>query len=253
MFFYFKKKKVVWDVFTSMPNAIELHPIASVGKYLPESFKKMPSTYQARGETSNMTVPRSTLKGCDGFLDMMRTGFVLPLWSDMKFQTAKIGWQAELPDASGYPIVQHDPGQLGSMFKDFQNCKLVSPWGIKSPVDIPSYWGTPSWLNIESAWKNFQVLPGVINFAHTHQTNIPMLLPKESREFTIPFLTPMVHIVPITEHDVQLKFHQVDDKEFHNVVTNPFNRTFHGGYKKVTRARKNESAGGKCPFGFGKK
>ena len=88
--FFFRKKKVVIDAFTHMRTAYEYFPIDYAIKFVPEWWKSLPKEYT---KTTNLglNLNISTLKRCNGFLDLYARGFVLPMWSDLVMNTQETG------------------------------------------------------------------------------------------------------------------------------------------------------------------
>jgi hypothetical protein len=243
--FFFKRKQIVVDAFAELPKIIEMSPIEETRKFLPEWWKQLPKEITVTENKSRMPVPAGTLKICDGFLDYNRTGFIMPQWQDVKVVTRRTGqWAAETSLPTRYPIIKHGEEQHGPAFSDWINMKILSPWVLKTKSDIKFYWNQATWHTSKN-WNNVHILPGVVQFKYSNQTNIPLFAPKRDNEFFIYTGDPLVHIVPITEYDVVIKMHQVTIQEFGQLASDRYDRSFINSYKKYK-----QSVEAKCPFGF---
>ena len=250
MLFFFKRNKVVIDAFTAMPLLTEMSPIQPTKKFLPQWWKDLPKTIDVKRPDHQITTKRGTLKICDGFLDYNKTGFIIPMWSDLKIATTKNGnWTYAYPSENTYPIVDHPANQYGSHFSQFINMKIISPWAFHEKTGTNFLWTTPTWY-MSHLWGKLNILPGTVNYKFHHSTNIPMFVPKRDDVIELKHGEPLIHLVPLTEKEVKIQMHQVSYEEFLQKTNgSSFNRMFIGSYKthKKTVAEKEKS---KCPFGF---
>ena len=83
MFFFFKRKKIVVDCFTDNYSINELFPIQTANNFYPDWWKNLPKTYDAMNKWG-LRVSQSTMKKCPAIIDLYKTGFIMPLWSDLQ-------------------------------------------------------------------------------------------------------------------------------------------------------------------------
>lgn len=248
--FFFKKNKVVLDAYTAMPLLTQMAPIQPINKFLPQWWKDLPRTIDVKRADHQITTKRGTLKVCDGFLDYNKTGFIIPMWSDLKISTTKSGkWSYAFPAEDPYPIVDHPSNQYGEHFSNFINMKFVSPWLFEENQGIDFFWTSPTW-HMSQHWGKMNILPATLNFKFHSSTNVPMFVPKRDDVIEMKHGEPFVHIIPLTEKDVEIKMHQITYEEFvQRSNGNRFNRMFIGSYKAHKKVvLENEKS--KCPFGF---
>ena len=78
MMFFFKKKNIVVDCFTTSVTAYKYHPIKKASEFLPEWWKKVPAYNNVSSPYSNnMMVERTSIKKCTGFTSLYKNGFIL--------------------------------------------------------------------------------------------------------------------------------------------------------------------------------
>lgn len=248
--FFFRKPKIVVNAYTAMPVLTEMAPIQPIKKFLPQWWKDLPRTVDVKRPDHQISSERGTLKICDGFLDYNKTGFIIPMWSDLKIATTKTGkWTYAYPSEDPYPIVDHPSNQYGPHFSNFINMKFISPWILEEKTGVNFLWTTPTW-HMSKHWGKLNILPGIVNYKIHNSTNIPMFVPKKDDVIELHHGEPLIHLVPLTEREVEIKLHQITYDEFLQRTNGTrFNRMFIGSYKAH---KKNviESEKSKCPFGF---
>lgn len=234
------RKTVKLDCYTARPDVYSHASIAPSSKCLPSWFKSLPKT--GKYDMPNM-------KGCPGFIDLYKSGFILPMWSDLKItlggeDTTEYSWQ--YADTTSEAHV-HPEEQRGSFAppKEFAHLKLQSPWAFECDTDI-------KWLFIQNAWgmENLPeviIPPGAVSYYYQLATNVNMLIrkKKEASEVVIPYLTPLVHIVPLTEKEVIFETHLISQEELGEKfgASCGLPTTFSGGYRtKVAQIQRG------CPF-----
>lgn len=264
MLFKFKKKKIVVDAFTTNHAAYELFPPAPAKRYIPDWFKKMDNIVHLEIDSENMpglTSPAGTLKNCPGFLDLYKTGFMIPAWSDfLVYTNAKGGIHIETPQQSGLKEVfeQHTDWQFGkpknTTFDNLIHAKLNCPWSFKEKSGVKFFFGSPSWNNYPSVIPN--IIPGVIDWRYNIAANINMFFPKRDAKYDITAGHPLAHIIPLSEHDVEIKTHLCDKEGEWNALHDSFTMmdfAFHSATKRFKKEKekiKKLDKESKCPFGF---
>jgi len=210
MLFFFKKKEIVLDCFTTVPHVYEYAKIEKAIKYIPEWWKNTPKT---------LADNTPTIKNCVGLIDFYKKGIVIPSWFEMDLTVFKdnsetwFEWAASNNDLN--TAESHQPEMFSSFAdKNGKNIKITSPWMLKTKEEVYFTWTEPTW-NIRSLVTKISVLPAVINFKYQHATSINLFveLTDKDQKFTIPALNPLVIMHPLTEKNVVINTHLIDEKE----------------------------------------
>jgi hypothetical protein len=245
--FFFKKKKIVVDAFTKISGIKDLYPIAESSKFLPDWWRTMPSSY-SETDQYGITVEHSTIKRCDGFTGFYRKGFIIPMWIDAAIKTTAQGqWAYRL--ASNDPetkIDAHSKPEFGEAFNNLIHLKIHSPWLLSEKTGCQFYFSSPFWNQIESLGR-YHTPPGIVNYKHQSSTHINLLFPKKDNEMVISAGTPMIHIAPLTDKEVEFRCQLVSSEEFNQIYLKNYMGNFLGSYKKNKKLREST---GKCPMGF---
>lgn len=242
----FKNQSIInIDCFTTNVMAYEMAKIESAIKFVPQWWKNLPSSI-ASTWGDHPYVKNGTLKKCDGFLNLYKHGFVIPMWCDLAVDVGAIGSDSFRYQYSDFESSanEHSQAQRGEFCnqKNYQHLKLISPWYINSKKNI-------NWVFMDSVWNDVDLLPyrvltGVVNYKYVNGTHINIIFKRENkdRQILIPYKTPLVHLIPITEKKVKLNHHLVDEIELQKKVT-----TKNLGVKFINRlsAVKKQD---KCPF-----
>lgn len=250
--FFFKPKTITVDAFTPYKDVFEKFKIDYAKNFYPSWWKNLGSSFIKEDSASKIKVDMFTIKKCVGFIDLYSKGFMIPLWTDVIFETTEGGvWRYHAKcENSEHLIHTHPAQQLGSEFsKTHFNLKFISPWMLKEKRGI-------SFAFIEPTWNNFllpygiKTVPGVLNFKYQTATNINTLFPKKNQRIELDAGKPIAHIIPLTENKVKLKHHIVSFDEW--IHLNPGSSAMI--HSKYTRSKKIidelENKQKKCPFGF---
>lgn len=252
MLHFFKKKKIVLDCFTPLASVYDNCQINYGSRYYPEWWKDTPK------ELENY----NTIKSCRAFIDYYKEGIVIPSWfeadvdlypiNDPENKWFKVRYSNDNVDLSQ----SHDSIQFANFAQTYgRNIKIKSPWAFRTTKDIPFAWTQPTWSN-RNFFKHFSLLPGVINFKYQHHTHINFFieLSEQAKTITIPPLTPLVMLHPLTDNKIEIKNHLVSEKEFDRIFSKEeliLNRNLSDESKEYER-KKNLSKKidniKKCPF-----
>jgi hypothetical protein len=217
MFHFFKKKKIVLDCFTTVPAVYDNCKIDYGSKYYPEWWKDTPKVLNEF----------NTIKSCRAFIDYYKRGIVIPSWFEADVTLFERGnienkWFTMKYSNDYVDLSQsHDSVQFLNFARDTgRNIKIKSPWAFKCNKDIGFSWTQPTW-SMRDIFKHFSLLPSVMNFKYQHHTHINFYIQLEDSPVTvtIPPLTPLVMLHPLTEEKVEIKNHLVDEKEFHRIFS----------------------------------
>lgn len=248
MIFFFKKPTVVVDFFTHRSDVIEFAPIDYAHRFYPNWWKKTPSSF------INSFVRVPTIKRCNGILDTYKHGFIIPMWSDLainvttsydsnNIENKNITWQYA-DHISTCESHDHKEWQTYADKNKYYNFKILSPWIAKSKSQVNFYLTKPFWN--QPLGLPYEILSGTLNFKYNHGTNIQTMINIQT-DFTynIQALTPMAHIIPLTEKKLIIKNHLIDLSEWNSMHQN-FLHTFENHYSKSLKIQKKFEK--KCPF-----
>jgi hypothetical protein len=257
MLFKFKQSKIVVDCFTADKAAFEVYKIRKAIYYYPETIKNMEGSFIGTDRKTNINFNINTLKKCPGVNSLYKHGIIIPLWADLLCQPTDhlSGAAAGALFCNQTTVVPHDPKQYSGVMDKYFNIKLPGIWHIKESSGINFMWQGATW-NLDNQNENFIVVPGIVDYKWTTQTNVNLMVKKELSSFQLTAGVPLVHIIPITEKEVEYKCHLISTEEYWSKVEQPLNFNSMLRWKKEkTQAAKldeQEKRDKKCPFGFGK-
>lgn len=246
MIFLIKKRKLVLDLFTSSQTVFDAAKPRMATQFYPSWWKEL----KLEMPDSAATFPMPTMRRCMGLVDHYKHGFVLPMWSDFKMELGEIGnpyLTAQMSDQVT-PVVIHDHKQRGSFAPADKFChlKFESPWSAKCNEPIYFKWEQATWNSTKL--DQYVVLPATVEFKYQPYLQVHVLFFKgETKTLrTINFGTPMVHLTPLTERDLELKYHLISAEEHAKFFSLVNRLTFVNAYKTYRRAKDNDTKG--CPY-----
>jgi hypothetical protein len=238
--FWFKKKPIVVDCFVNDANVFNHFKPDKAVKFLPAWWKKIPKELIVEDNF----FPYPTMKKCDGFINLYKQGIILPMWNDLALEVGPEGstdfkWQfADFHSQLNF----HAPEQSNYFInpEDTLHVKILSPWKIKTSEDILWHCNDVFWNQINMFRR---VCPGVISFKYQHATHINLVIKRGpiKRVETIPFLEPMLHLIPITERPVDLRHHLLTDEEFKRLTAREKPLAFTCNYEKLRKLERNKN------------
>jgi hypothetical protein len=256
MIFKFLNKPITIRAFIneSQIHCNELYPIAPSSKFIPEWWKKLPKS----SFDFNSFDTKNTTKSCLGIIGTFQTGYILPIWTDVAFQTSNDGqWRARVADGNTR-IDPHDPQQILNFYENHYFFKIRSPWILGSSSDIKYSFNFPFYCHSEPA--KFIVPYGIIpnnipipkgiksNVKYITTTNIFLLVKAGYNEILINAGLPLLHIIPLTDKPINFKTEVLTDNEYKKYGGNIPSTTFSSiGLKRFKTLKEKEK---KCPFNF---
>jgi hypothetical protein len=239
-------KPIVVHCYTDRADVFNYAPIEKAVKFVPKVWKQIPKTVIPEGSVKHS----ATMKSCAGFIDLYKSGFIVPMWCDLDLEIGKIG--------SGYHSYQYSDGQSiaqahpqfqrGNMYPEekYQHIQLHNPWVFYCDKDIDFVLTEPTW-NIDSP-EVVKILPGILNFKYQSGCNINMIWTRQVNKtfYTVDFNQPIAHLIPVTEKKVELKMHLVSSEKFRALGSRISGIKFINKYataKKIMQERG-------CPFHF---
>jgi len=235
MIFIIKKRKLVLDMFTCNQQIFDVGKPKMATQFFPEWWKELKTQL-----SDNQIVPQPTMKRCIGFVDHYKHGFIVPMWSDFRIEFGVIGTENHYALCSdGYtPVVQHPTNQRGSYAPPDKYCnmKLESPWTAQCKEDVYFKWEQPTW-NMKEL-NAYVVLPATVEFKYQHSINVHLMFPRSSNTKIrqINFGDPVVHVTPISERPLDIRYHMVTPTEYDRFL---FGKriTFLNSYRTYKRAK----------------
>jgi len=260
MMFWFKKKKIVVDCLTNIDSVHELYKIRKAAVYYPEDIKSLTPNTRVKHPQTNIEYDISTIKKCNGINEMYKRGFIMPMWTDFICQpkSAAAGNSAIGMMPRHFSYESHPRDQFTGLYNNYTHVKLESPWLFKEKTGVRFIWKPADW-NIHKFSKNFVIPTAVLWFNDQSSTNINMFIDTNSDDFTILGGTPMIHMLPLSEDNVEIKCHLVSPEEMNSSLAIPlsYGAIKSGRYNNYVREKSlseelDKKEKGKCPFGFGK-
>jgi hypothetical protein len=212
MFIFSRRKKLTVDFVTNDYKAYEYFSIDKSNKFIPQWWKDIPQQYmddnfKVKGTRLN------TLKRCPGFMDVFRYSYTMPLWTSCEIivndKINEEGYSTACAD--GTLIDSHPSYQAGSFLSSnsFIHFKFHTPWNGYSSKSrdllwnwSPAVWNNPILLNklfIPTAFRNFR---------GGTSTNIHTFMDSSNNDVLyIEAGTPMIHMIPMTDKNVEVKCH----------------------------------------------
>lgn len=253
--FWIKKSEVTVDCFTNNPMVYHNYKIDRASKFFPEEIKQMPNYVQLKKNAdreSTLMDDIPTIRLCTGIKDLFTTGFIIPSWSEFKIEITKSGQISYVDKISAINntelLQHHNRIQYGSgIYFDRVHVKLLAPWYLTEKSGVKFTWNMCDWHRTDNA-NDIRILSGMLDFKYQHQVNINAFI---RREATISYDAgdPLVHMIPVTDKKVNLKYHLVDDNKMYAMTKNTMIETSYSNHRKLKAHDIIES---KCPFGFGK-
>lgn len=260
MIFKIKQSKLTLDCFTYMRSVHELYKVRKAVSYFPEDIKSLARYTSIVNPQTNIAQDISTIKGCNGLTELYKLGFIIPFWTDAIFQpkSFSVGNTAlgSMPKDFGFDT--HPPAQYPNIYDGWVHAKLISPWVFREKTGVKFSWNGASW-NLHKHAKNLTIAPGALWFNDQATAHVNVFINKDIERFELTAGTPLVHMIPITDKDVDIKCHLVSYDEWLSVQ--PIPQEYNGMainrwgryWKELAKAKELDKKEAKCPFGFGKK
>ena len=213
---------------------LEYHPPVKANKILPEWYKKL-NLGSLEGSYFSYIDGRETgltAKNCPAIQDIVSTGFIIPLWSDLAFETMDVvngdikekrqSWYFTAPDAVDEDLSEHltyhDNHQIGDMdigveVGSGKVLKITAPYRFKVP-DGYSIMYTDPFYHFR---RDIRCLSGLVEADKWGSITFPFSIEKDN--FFIKAGTPLVHCFVFkrdeSQLDLQIKTSLTDAEEEH--------------------------------------
>lgn len=214
MFFFCKPKPLIVHFFTAREEVFLHAKPQKAAQYIPEWVKQLPKA-QFPEDISAPLKKKLNIKSCPGLINLYKKGFVLPLWSDLSVEIIDGSWRYQFADnvsvASPHVVSQFDGAPFS---QDYTHLKLHNPWAFSSNLGVDVLFTAPSWNGF--GYGDVVVAPGAYsphNISSAANINLFFRKQKERVVYELPFGHPLVHIVPVTERNLVLKYELVSEAE----------------------------------------
>lgn len=243
---WFKRTKPIeLEFFTTKSHLFSLAKPRQGGAFAPEWWRTLPKATIGAA---------STMRNCEGIINLFTKGFVLPMGSDLWVKVAPQGsddflWQ--FADRQSY-CEDHQKEEFNYYWdpQHYQHLKVTIDWMVRCKEDIKflmhdAYW----WRNTQNIYT---IPPGIVDYHHQYGLNVNMFIqkhPTEDVEFTIPFRQPLAHVVPLSDRPLKITHHLVTEFEYNKIGYGRTPVTFNKKHKAV----KDAFAAEQCPVHKGLK
>ena len=211
-----KEEPIYLDCYTASHFAYNFAKIDHAQKYFPDWWLK-----------ENKVTPNgvSTIKHCSAFIDSYTKGIVLPLWGEVEIIVNALGdetpytWRSSNEDFDLHSNC-HSKAQWSGFGNDnLYNIKFVSPWVFKTNDLVYFAWSQPTWSQPDT-FNSLTGLPGVVQYKTQSFTAINYVVEQkeESQTINLPSLTPMAILHPMTEREVVIRTHLVDENKMRKLL-----------------------------------
>ena len=251
-FLNFLNRPVVLHCYTDRADIFNYAPIGRASKFIPDWWKALPKSVgfnTASKEPFDNSI-ENTMKGCVGFTNLYKTGFIIPMWCDFALEIGKINsgqYKYRFSDNTSVASM-HPQDQRGAIYpeENYQHIKIHSPWKFVCEEEI-------DFLTVEPTWSistpdSIKILPGVINFKYQYGTNINTIWTRRDEDirYVLEYNQPLVHVIPLTDKKVVLKLHLLNTEDFANMCSSARPIKFANKFRTV---KKTMDAKG-CPFHY---
>lgn len=199
-----------------------------------------PETFEIYQEDSPVNVKR-----CHGITDFLKTGYIIPAWTDLFFREINGGLYVNWLN-QGFDFENHYQFHGSEQFPTMKNKpmyggyhKLTTPWKIKTSPGVSFLVLDPFWHNK----KSFTTVPGIV---HGDQFNVSMEWFFEWNHKITPGQTvndaevigigePLIMIVPFLRNSFESKIKYADSEEMDRL-------------SQVHMKNTRDTAQSKCPY-----
>lgn len=233
MFFFVKKKPLVVNFFTTDEAVFKFSRPERAAKFMPEWFKALPKQVFK----DNFLAPKSTLRTCPGFIELYKSGFIIPAWSDFNLEIGADYYKFLFADEKS-TVAQHNLDQIANspFVKTHLNAKLINPWSVKSEEKVKLLFTAPTWNDF--GFDDISIVPGVTvpdKFLLSLNINLFLKLQSEAKIYSIKFGQPLCHVVPLTDRQIDLRYELITPAEYERIsLKHPYKFFFTNRFKRAS-------------------
>ena len=141
-------KKIVLNAYTNRSEVYEYSKIQPTSNFVPNWWNDLPAKPELVNNEEFLGY-KLNMRGCPGFVDLYKLGFMIPLWSDILIEVAPNGetwyrWQFsdQVSDATVHPDHQRNKFLRDT---EFQHIKINTPWLLETNKDLNWMVAPPTW------------------------------------------------------------------------------------------------------------
>jgi hypothetical protein len=230
-------KKNIITFEASSDHVFEVHerPIPAV-KAIPDWWKEIPKYASENNKLVINPAPSITVKQCAPTVDILSSGYIMPLWTDVLVTQNEFGPYVQWNSLSQSPIDVWQNTQVSSFEipKGFSSTvfKYMHGWNIITP---------PGWSTLFIHPAGYQNLPirSIAGIVDTDILTTPINCPffiKENFEGVIEKGTPMFQIIPFKRESWESNFTNPGNEKNKHEVDKLYSKIY--GYYSSKRHRK---------------
>ena len=177
------------------------HP-APAKRFIPSWFKNLPD---------EVNFNQLTIKKCVPFIDIMTSGYIIPLWQELHFyqynkdgkEIIDYGWSTSVNNEGNEAVTNHYHYQIdGSCIANKQfghmPMKFMSPWVIKTPPGYSCLFTAP----FNRTDFDFQIISAVVDTdLYFDKINFPFIWTTPNFHGSLPIGLPLVQVIPFKRTD----------------------------------------------------
>ena len=211
-------KKITLDCFTIFPKVFYQHQIKKSKEFIPEWTNKIKPIYKDySGKEKESLITKNY------FNDLYKNGFIVPMWTDVTIEVNEFG-------RMNVDFLQNDYFKFNfetfdfyyyqpEMFSNVIPIKFMSPWILKQNKNIKFNLNPILWNHIKIV-DCFWFLNKMFSFEEPKYLNIDCLINVKKGRQGIVEGTPIVQLMPLTEEDIDIKCHLIEEKDLNNIINN---------------------------------
>lgn len=244
---YLGDQKILFLTDEKNSHYVDLAPPAPAKNFVPSWYKNLQREWtemRPHDETWN-TVPYkdNSVKKCPTVKDIMFSGYIIPLWLDLKISfTKETGFNYYNKHAFEETITYHQPHSIGSMPINEGSwntaMKFENPWDIITPPGWSVLIMQPWW---HRNWE-IEIMPSVVETDSYHQMNIPFLYHGKG-EKTFRQGMPLIQVIPYKRsawdlEDFDSRVRDKDEQLYYNKSRAAERTKQNGWYRWLTQQNK---------------
>lgn len=242
------------EFFADATTVRTLLPPVPAAKAIPEWWLKAQREVLDSGDYQIGESDGLTFKGCQPFTDVLRTGYIIPLWQDIRYadtrETSEHALKVSVNWGRGRNVASGEEGTIAIEYKSWDSWReiegvennlidgtsfsFVNPWTIRTPPGYSCLFTAP--LNSEDS--RIRLFSGIVN-TDTYFNNVNFFFGFR-KDIELPGLLkrgmPLVQVIPFKREEWTSSVKSIDKySEEYNLKQSTINElTSHlrGGYKE---------------------
>lgn len=231
--------------FCTEPGIKDIAPILRASELTPDWWRKIDYNHNVTKDDNNLPLSHGTVKKCPGIIEFLRTGFIVPMWTDLHIHIKDGNVNCQSSNFNNFcslnddrQFIEHIPLELRK--KTLKVLKLHSPWAVKCKRGVRMLYLDPFFHFNEY----FQIVPGIKH--HNVISNNFFLLLKKEGSFVIERGTPLCILFPYKNRNFTFTskyLSLLQSEELKIAASNIMSSKF-----SSAEAFKNLISSKKCPF-----